>query len=73
MVNCFPDLPVKFDHILHVDSLDLPGIAIAEPVIRYFALIAISDYLSENAIVISNTIPPSLVIERGHRIQETCS
>ena len=67
------DLTVKFDLVFHINSLDLPRVAVAEPIIRYFYLISILDQLLENAVVIANAVSPGRIVQRRHRIQKTGS
>jgi len=53
------DLSVEFNRAVDIESFDFPRISIVQPVIGNFDLVAILDQLSENTIVISNTIAPS--------------
>lgn len=53
--------------------LDLPGVALSEPKIRNLNLISIYEGLSEDTVLISNTIAPSWNLKGGERIEEACS
>jgi hypothetical protein len=55
-----------------VVSWELPGVEV-EPVIRHLDLVSIDNFLLENAISISETVPPSGVVEGGQTVEETGS
>ena len=59
--------------VLDIDSFNLPWVAVLQPIVRNLDLGSIFNDLSEDTILISDTITPCRIIERGHRIQKACS
>jgi len=53
------DISVEFDWAVDIKSFDFPRISVVQPVVRYLNLVTILDQLSEDTIVISNTVSPS--------------
>src|SRR5467141_777403 len=52
---------------------NLPGIAVAEPVVWILLLPAVHYGLSEHAVLVTQTIACGWELHRGHRIEEACS
>lgn len=51
--------------VLHVNSLDLPRVAIAEPVVRDFDLVAILDNLLKNSVIVADAVSPCGIVQGG--------
>ncbi len=51
---------------------DLPGIAILQPMIRFFDLLSVNNLLTEDAIVIAKPIAHAGQFEGGERVHEAC-
>jgi len=66
------DLAVKLDLVLHVHALDLPRVAVAEPVVRHLHLVAVLDQLLEDAVVVANPVPPGRIVQRRQGVQKAC-
>ncbi len=49
--------------VLYINTLDLPRIAITQPIVRNLDLKTILNHLFENAIIISYTIAPSRQVQ----------
>ena len=64
------DVAVEPDLVLHVEALDLPGVALVEPVIRLLDLVAVADGLLEDAVGVPEAVAPAGVVERGDGVQE---
>jgi len=58
------------DLVLHVHPLDLPRVAVAEPVVRNLDLVAVLDDLLEDAVVVSDAVAPGWQVESGEGVQE---
>lgn len=61
---------VVLDGVEHVQALDLPGVAVVEPVIRLLSLEAVRDGLPEHPVLVPDPVPPGREIQRGHGVQE---
>ncbi len=61
---------VQFDLHFLVLTSDLPGIRVAEPVVRLFKLPAVADSLPEHAVFVPQSVAHSRELHRGHRVEE---
>lgn len=64
---------VEADLVSDVLSLDLPGVAVVEPEVWDLNLVAVSDLLLEDTVVVSNTVAPSRDFECGEGVDEASS
>ena len=62
--------PVKLDRIEKLGPTDLPGIAVAQPVVGGFDLETIVDSLVENPVLVAQAVSVGRQLQRRHRIQE---
>ena len=58
--------------VLEVRSGNLPGIAVAEPVVGLLDLIAVPDLLAEDSVVVSDSVAERGDFQCSHRIQKAC-
>ena len=56
-------IPIEPDRIVHIPPLYLPRIHRHQPIVRHFYLIPILDFLLEDPVIISDSIPPSRIIQ----------
>jgi len=56
--------------IFDIDSLDLPRITVAEPIIRNLDLETVFNYLLEDSIIVSNPIAPGWIVQSRKRIHK---
>src|SRR5574337_287933 len=54
-----------------IGTLDLPGIAVGHPVVRFFFLVPTINGLPEQAILIVDAVPVSRYTHGGQRVQKT--
>ena len=65
------DFATEFNGYGKVTSLDFPRVAVFEPVVRIFNLIAVFDFLLEHTVLVADSVAVSRVIQSCKRIQET--
>jgi hypothetical protein len=51
---------------------ELPGVKI-QPIVGYFDLVAVNDFLLEDSVSITKTIAPGGVVKRSQTVKETSS
>lgn len=59
------DLSVELYGILDVESLDLPGASLIQPIVRDFHLVAVLDQLLEDSVAVPDTVPEGGVVQGG--------
>ena len=64
------DGTVESNRVRHVDALDLPRVAERQPVIGHLELAAVANDLAEDAVVVTDAVPPGRQIQRRHGVQE---
>ncbi len=64
------DVAAEADEAGVFGALHFPGIAVFEPVIRLFALLAIDHTLTENTVVVAQAVARRREVERGERVHE---
>ena len=55
-VALFRDLSTKSHRVVNVGTFNLPRVSSGEPVVRHLKLIPILNFLSENTVIVSNTV-----------------
>ena len=63
----------EVDREPEVRSGDLPRVAVPEPVVRLLELEAVLYLLSEDSVVVSDSITEGGDLQSGHGVKETCS
>ena len=56
----------------HLGPLELPGVAMREPVVGHLHLLAAHDGLAEHAVFIPDAVAEAGHAQRGHGVEETC-
>ncbi len=71
VVDRLLDVPAELHRIEHLGARELPGIAVPQPVVRMFDLVAVLDALPEHAVLIADTVTVAGQRERGHGVEKT--
>ncbi len=62
--------PVKVHRVEHLRARELPGVAIAQPVVRLLHLAATLDALAEHAVLVADAVAHARQSEGGHGVEE---
>lgn len=72
VINSLSNLTSEMDFVLDIDSFNLPGVTVLKPIVRDLNLASVFDDLSENTVLISDTVAPCRIVEGCHWVQKAC-
>ena len=64
-------MATKLHAVGHFGPLELPRVAVGQPVVGYLDLFAVHDGLAEHAVFIANAVAKTRHTQRGHRVEKT--
>src|SRR5262249_37717772 len=64
------DAPAEPDFIGALLTLELPGVAVQQPVLRQLDLPSLHDLLAEEPVVVADAIAEGRYVQRGHALHE---
>jgi hypothetical protein len=70
LVDEFDHAAVKLDLVEHLGPREFPGVAVAQPVVRVFDLLAVLDALVEHAVLVADAVAVAGDAHGRHRIEE---
>ena len=70
LVHEFDRATVKLDLVEHLRARELPRVAVAQPVVGMFDLMAVLQLLREHAVVVADAVAIAGQAQRRHRIEE---
>jgi hypothetical protein len=64
------DAAAEMDFELGFGALDFPGIAVAQPVVGFLDLVAVADFLAEDAVIVADAVAVAGKLEGGEGVEE---